>query len=196
MTGLVVVDVQRDLVDELSPESRTAFLQTLTPLIERARAARTPVIFVRHDGSPVELFPGSPGWEVAGELKRRPGEPVIDKRFRDAFRETALAEVLAELAIDELVICGMHSEFCVDATVREAERRGYRVTLVEDGHVTLPAGGLSADQIRAHVNRVAAGKIARILPAAALYPATATRTSGEDSEHRRGDGEDQFVKPL
>jgi len=173
-TALLVIDVQRALVDELEPEPRTAFLQTIVPVLARARAAHTPVVYVRHNGSPEELFPGTAGWEIAAEIEPEPGEPIVDKRFRDAFRETNLAEVLTGLAVDDLVICGMHSEFCVDATVREAERRGYRVALVEDGHVTLPGGGLTAEQIRAHVNRVARGRVARLVPAAATFAPAAT----------------------
>jgi len=173
-TALLVIDVQRALVDELETEPRTGFLETITPVLTRARAGRTPVVYVRHDGSPEELFPGTAGWEVAGEIGPEPGEPIVDKRFRDAFRETNLAEILRGLGVDEVVICGMHSEFCVDATAREAERRGYRVVLIEDGHVTLPGGGLSAEQIRAHVNRVASGRVARIVPAAAAFAPAAT----------------------
>jgi nicotinamidase-related amidase len=168
-TALLVIDVQRELVDALPPQRRTAFLGTLGALLERARGAGVPVVYVRHDGSPGELVPCTPGWEVAAEIAPRPGEPVVDKRFSDAFRETDLAAVLDKLGVDRVVACGMQTEFCVDATIREAERRGYPVTLVEDGHATFPYEGASEEQIREQVNRAARERFAQISPAAELF---------------------------
>jgi nicotinamidase-related amidase len=168
-TVLLIVDVQRGLVDALGAERRAAFLDTIKGLLERARAAGTPVVYVRHDGSPNELCMGSAEWQIAGEIAPFKGEPIVDKRFRDAFRETNLEEILGQVGVDHLVVAGMQTEYCVDSTVREAERRGYRVTLVEDGTATFAAEGTSEEQIRAHVHRVTRGEIARIVPAGALF---------------------------
>jgi nicotinamidase-related amidase len=79
------------------------------------------------------------------------------------------------LDVEHLVVCGMQTEFCVDATVREAERRGFRVTLVGDAHATYPVDGMSAEQIVAHVNRVARG-IADVVDSARVW---ALEGSGE-----------------
>jgi aminoglycoside 6'-N-acetyltransferase len=167
-TAFLVIDVQRALVDELAPARQTALLGTLAALLDRAHARGIPVVYVRHDGSPDELRPGTPEWEIAHEIAPRSGEPVVDKRFRDAFRETTLADVLDRLDVDHVVVSGMQTEFCIDATIREAERRGYRVTLVEDGHATYAVDGASEEQIRAQVHRVAQ-RIAQIVPAAELF---------------------------
>lgn len=175
--ALLVIDVQRALLEELAAERRAEFVQTLQRLLENARAADCPVVYVRHNGSPDELLPGTPGWEVAAEIEPLPGDPIVEKRFRDAFRETNLAEVLSGLGADELFVSGMQTEFCVDATLREADRRGYRVTLIEDAHATSPGGGLSEDQIRAHVHRVARDTVARIVPSADLFRPSAKATA-------------------
>jgi nicotinamidase-related amidase len=167
--ALLVIDVQRVLVDALDPQRRAAFLGTLGGLLERARGSGVPVVYVRHDGGAEELTPGTPEWEIAAEIAPRPGEPIVDKRFSDAFRETNLAAVLGELGADSVVACGMQTEYCVDATIREAERRGYHVTLVADGHATYAAEGASEEQIRAQVHRVARGRAGRIVPAAELF---------------------------
>ena len=167
-TALLIVDVQRVLVDELPPERRTALIATLDSLLARARDAGAPVVYVRHDGGPTELTPGTPEWEIASEIAPRANEPIVDKRFPDAFRETNLAEVLSGIGADRVVVAGMQTEFCIDATIRESERRGYGVTLVADGHATYAAEGLSEEQIRNHVHRVARERIA-IVPAGELF---------------------------
>ena len=165
--ALVIVDVQRLLVDGLEPSRRERFFSTLADLRRRARAAGVPVIYIRHQDE--EFVPGSAAWQIASEIAPGEGDPIVEKRFRDSFRETDLEAVLERFGVEQLVVCGMQTEFCVDATVREAERRGYRVTLVEDGSATFAAGGLSEDQIREHVHRVARGKVADIAPACALF---------------------------
>ncbi|HYZ15430.1 MAG TPA: cysteine hydrolase family protein [Candidatus Acidoferrum sp.] len=172
-TVLLVIDIQRSLVADLAPDRRSGFLRTVGELLERARTAGTPLVYVRHNDDELPL--GTAGWEIAEEVAPRPGEPIVEKRFRDAFRETGLEPMLKELGADHLVVCGMQTEFCVDATIREAERRGYRVTLVEDGHATYPAGSASEEQIRAQVHRVARGSVAAIVPAAEIFTTTDAR---------------------
>jgi nicotinamidase-related amidase len=166
-TALLVVDVQRMLVAYLEPSRRAEFLDGLTALLHRARAAEIPLVYVQHEDE--ELVPNTSGWEIADEITPRAAEPIVRKRYRDAFRETELSDVLARLGADHVVGCGMQTEFCVDATIREAERRGYRVTLVEDGHATFPEDGATEEQIRAQVNRVARGAVAEVVPAAGIF---------------------------
>ena len=54
--------------------------------------------------------------------------------------------------VAELVICGMHTEFCVDTTVRRALALGYPVVLVEDGHTTAGNSHVTPAQIIQHHN--------------------------------------------
>jgi len=172
-TALLVVDVQTALTDWLAAERRRDFLATLRELIARARAAGIPVVYVRH-GDEEDLIAGTAGWEITARIAPRPDEPIVDKRFRDAFRETTLAGVLERRSVERLVVCGMQSEFCVDATIREAERRGYRVTLVSDGHATYSSDDLSEEQIRGNVHRIARGEVAEIVAAEDLFVSAAT----------------------
>jgi nicotinamidase-related amidase len=165
--ALLVVDVQHALTEALDPPRRASFLATLTGLLSEARAAGVPVVYVRHQDE--ELAPGSRGWAITADIAPAAGDDIVEKRFRDAFRETNLDAVLRRLGAERVVVCGMQSEFCVDATVREAERRGYAVTLVADGHATYPAGGLSEEQIRDHIHRVAWGEVADIAPASSVF---------------------------
>jgi nicotinamidase-related amidase len=149
--ALLVVDVQRELVDELTPERRGTFLGTLTRLIDDARERGTQLVYVRHQDD--YLRAGTPSWEIADEIGPSDGEPIVEKRQGDAFEETDLGDVLSSRGVDHLVICGMQSDHCIDATARGAARRDYRVTVVEDGHATYASGGLSEEQIRSGINQ-------------------------------------------
>lgn len=129
---LLIIDVQRALLDELVPARRTELVDALVPLLDRARASAVPVVYVRHDGSPAELIPGTREWAIAADIAPRAGEPIVDKRFPDAFEQTSLTDVLTALAADHLIVAGMQTDVCVNATIGGAVRHGYRVTLAGD----------------------------------------------------------------
>ncbi|MGB8010366.1 MAG: cysteine hydrolase family protein [Terriglobales bacterium] len=164
-TALLVIDVQRGIVDDPSLVRKKEINQALDDtvariagLIVRARAASVRVIFVQHDGSRGHrLEPGTSGWPLRPEIAPQAGEPVIRKRACDAFFETTLGAELAAAGITRLVICGCMTQYCVDTTVRRAVSLGYDVVLAADGHMTADMGGLRFEQIIAHHNAVLDG---------------------------------------
>jgi nicotinamidase-related amidase len=78
------------------------------------------------------LIRGEPGHDIIEELYPKDGEPVIDKPGKGAFYATDLQTVLQNHGIQNLVVCGVTTEVCVNTTVREANDRGYRVVVPGD----------------------------------------------------------------
>ncbi len=72
------------------------------------------------------------GIEIIPELQPRADETIIDKPGKGAFYATDLEQVLRNLSIDTLVICGVTTEICVHSTVREARDRGFKCIVMED----------------------------------------------------------------
>src|SRR6185312_16562520 len=106
-------------------------------LIARAREAGAPIFFVQHDGGPNDPFhPGKPGFPFHDKLAPRPDDDVTVKHRGSAFHGTDFDAKLRRAGIDTLIVCGMQSEYCVDAAVHGAVERGYRVVLAADGHST------------------------------------------------------------
>ena len=63
--------------------------------------------------------------------------------------------MLQARGIDRLVICGLQTDYCVNATVRQAHALGYDVVLAADAHSTVDNGSMAAEQIIAnHNNRL------------------------------------------
>lgn len=166
---LLIIDVQRALLDELPAARQSELLGTLVPLLDKARSTGLPVVYVRHDGSPGELIPGTPEWQIASEIAPRAGEPIVEKRSSDAFAQTNLTEVLAALDADHLIAAGMQTDVCVNATIAAATERGYRVTLVADGHATSASNGYSEQQIREAMHEKTRARGVRITSAADLF---------------------------
>ena len=75
---------------------------------------------------------GEPGWEIIDDLAPLPGEPIIDTPGKGAFYATELENILTQHGIENLLVCGVTTEVCVNTTVREANDRGYRCVVLVD----------------------------------------------------------------
>ncbi len=149
-TALLVVDVQVGVVAE-NPGAESV-LPALAGLVDAARAAGRPVVWVQHDDE--ELVAGSDGWQVVPALGDR-DELHVRKQHRSAFGDTGLGTALRERGVDRVVLAGVQSAFCVDLAGKHALAEGFDVTLVGDAHANGPldtsAGTLSDEQVRAMV---------------------------------------------
>ncbi len=71
------------------------------------------------------------------ELAPRPDEPVVRSHTYDKFCDTPLDLALRSHDIRYLIITGVVTDVCVNATLMTAAMRDYRVTAVTDGVATL-----------------------------------------------------------
>jgi nicotinamidase-related amidase len=78
------------------------------------------------------LVRGEYGHDIVDELKPLPGEPVVDKPGKGSFYATDLDGILKNRGIQQLVVCGVTTEVCVQTTVREANDRGYDCLVLSD----------------------------------------------------------------
>ncbi|GAA1497618.1 isochorismatase family protein [Paeniglutamicibacter kerguelensis] len=129
-TALLVIDTQIDVVKD--GYERDAVLGNIRALVDAARSAGTPVIWVQH--SDPELKRGTPGWEIVPELDPRESEALVHKNYGDSFEATDLEAVLAAAEVGHLVVAGAESDACIRSTIHGAFTRGYDVTLVGDAH--------------------------------------------------------------
>jgi nicotinamidase-related amidase len=79
------------------------------------------------------LIRGEPGHDIIPDLYPAEGEVVIDKPGKGAFYNTPLEPLLRQRGIENLLVCGVTTEVCVNTTVREANDRGYRCIVIADG---------------------------------------------------------------
>lgn len=129
---MLVIDVQRDVM--AAAWHRDEVIATIVDVVDRARAAGVPVVWVQHsdDAMPRD----SEGWQYVPELVPGADEPLVHKRFGDSFADTDLADVLAERGVGHVVVVGAQTDACIRSTLHSALVRGYDVTLVSDAHTT------------------------------------------------------------
>lgn len=153
ISAMLVIDVQQGLcVGEGKPYDCEGTISRINQVTEKARAANIPVIFIQHESSSGYLEYGTEDWQLAGGLVSQPTDWYVRKTTPDSFLRTDLGHLLSEKGIDQLIICGMHTEFCVDTTTRRALALGYPVTLIGDAHTSAGNAAISAAQVIAHHN--------------------------------------------
>jgi len=161
--GLVIVDIQKDYFPDGAhplegPEEAAA---AAARLLEGFRSAGDPVFHVRHvwdEEGATFMRPGTEGVEIHEAVAPYGDEPVISKEHPNSFRETDLEQRLREAGVDELVVCGMMTSMCVDATVRAAVDLGFEITVAHDACATcdLDFGGQSVPAASVHAAFLAA----------------------------------------
>ncbi|MEV5545865.1 isochorismatase family protein [Streptomyces sp. NPDC052309] len=132
-------------------------------LLARARAAGTPVVHVVNDGgenTPYDIRAHIGA--ISDEVAPADGEPVVVKRFPNAFHATGLEDTLRELGHvpgggKDLVLAGFMTHMCVAFTAQGAFNLGYRPTVVAEATATrdlaapdgtvLPAGDLQTSAL-------------------------------------------------
>lgn len=148
-SALLVMDAQRSILDYL-PDQGRAVIAAIAPLVQAARAASMPILYVtvgfrpgfpeahpRNKGFAAlrasgRAFPEVPGSDIPEILAPRAGEPLVVKRRVSAFHGTELEVLLRAQSIDTLILTGISTSGVVLSTVRHAADADYGIVVVED----------------------------------------------------------------
>ena len=135
--ALLIIDIQRDYFPggayPLVEPDRAA--ENARRLLDAFRAAGEKILHLQHIwDAPDATFmrPGTDGVEIHPLLEPAEGEPVLEKAAPNGFIGTSLEQDLRTAGVDELVVAGMMSSMCVDATVRAGADLGFAMTVVHD----------------------------------------------------------------
>src|SRR5215208_8381368 len=140
-TALLIIDIQNDYFPggAMELEGADAAGAKAGAALEKFRNNGNAVIHVRHlsvrPGSTFFL-PGTRGADIHAAVAPQGAETIVEKNFPNSFRATNLEQTLKGLGVKTLVVAGMMTHMCVDATVRHAADLGYKVTLLADACAT------------------------------------------------------------
>lgn len=140
-TALLIIDIQKDYF----PGGK---MELVEPLAAAKKAYMLLQCFREHGGNHVHIqhvalkpdatffISGDRGTDIHDAVAHFEGEPIVQKHYPNSFRETNLLEILKGWGTERLVVCGMMTHMCVDATVRAAADLGFQVLLAEDACAT------------------------------------------------------------
>lgn len=134
---LLVIDTQKLITNERLYEF-DAFVSNVKELINKARENNIEVIYVRHDdGLGSELTKGTDGFEIYEEFKPLNSEKIFDKNVNSAFKETGLLAYLTAKDEKEIIIVGLQTDYCIDATVKCGFEHGFNIIVPEYANKTV-----------------------------------------------------------
>jgi nicotinamidase-related amidase len=174
-TALLIVDIQNDYFPggRMELVGSPAASERASELLAAFRARGLPVFHVQHVSTrPGATFfvPDTEGVRIRANVAPADGERVIVKHFPNSFRETELAGALRAAGVSKLVIAGMMTHMCIDATTRAAADAGYECVLAHDACATrdLKFGDATVPAAQVHAAFLAAlnGSYAKVVPAA------------------------------
>ena len=124
---LIVIDVQKGITDERLYDF-DGFIRNVTSIIDAARKNNVEVIYVQHDDGPGTGFSfGDKDFEIADQVAPKENEKIFIKTINSCFGNNDLANYLRESREKDLMIVGLQTNFCIDASVKSAFERGYKV---------------------------------------------------------------------
>lgn len=129
-TALIIVDIQ----DFYFPGGKAELVEPekaslkAKELLQFFREKQLPIIHVRHNFEP--------GGDIHEDVEPIEEEIVISKDYANSFRETDLLKHLQELNIEQVVVIGMQTHMCMEATTRAAADFGFKCIVVEDACAT------------------------------------------------------------
>jgi nicotinamidase-related amidase len=134
---LLIIDIQRDYFPGgayplVEPEAAAAEARRV---LDSFRAAGEPVIHMKHVWDAPDagfMRPGTEGIEIHPTVAPADGELILEKTSPNSFVDTPLEAELRQRDPDELVVAGMMSSMCVDATVRAAADLRFSPTVIHD----------------------------------------------------------------
>ena len=141
---LLVIDMQKALVNK-DLYAFDTFVDSTAQLVNAARKNGIEVIFVQHDaGSGSGLSVGDEGFEIIDPLRPTPGEKVFVKTINSCFGNQEFKAYMKQQEDKRLMIIGLQTNYCIDATVKSAFERGYDVYIPEGTNSTFDNPYMSA----------------------------------------------------
>lgn len=149
---LLVVDTQKLIVKPELYEFQV-FEQNVKNLIRVARENQIEVIYVQHDDGPgEELTKGVAGYEIYDEFKPEEGEAIFAKNVNSPFKESGLLEYLKNKSEDTIIVTGLQTDYCIDATVKCGFEHGFCVIVPENANSTYENEFMSAQETYEYYN--------------------------------------------
>ena len=140
-TALLIIDIQNDyfpggkypLIKPLEAAQKTYMI---LQCFRESGAHHVHIQHVSNEPDATFFISGDRGTDIHDSVAHFEGEPIVYKHEPNSFLNTNLLELLQSWGIERVVITGMMTHMCVDATARAAADLGFQVIVAEDACAT------------------------------------------------------------
>lgn len=153
-TAILVIDMQKDFTlpdgKFFYPETTGVMMETFVEKLDRFRelGVKIFIVYTAHpenekevnpeltrmfvNGKKASLVEGSKGSELDERIKVHEGDVLFRKNAPSAFFKTNLDEILRNMGIENVLVCGVKTNVCCRATATDASQYKYRTYMISD----------------------------------------------------------------
>ncbi|MED3563816.1 cysteine hydrolase family protein [Bacillus xiapuensis] len=136
-TALILVDIQNDYFPggKMPLHETEKAAKNARAILDYFRENKLPLFHIQHifkDTQAPFFAPDTEGVQIHPIVAPLESETVIIKHFPNSFLHTSLEAELKSKGIEHVIIVGMMSHMCIDATSRAAVDLGFSCTVIED----------------------------------------------------------------
>lgn len=140
-TALLLIDIQNDYFagGAMELEGSIAASRQAQRVLTHFRDHQQLRLHIQHlatKAGATFFLPNTAGANIHNQVQPLTAEVIIEKHFPNSFRETPLLDTLRQQGVDQLVISGMMTHMCIDATTRAALDLGFRCIVLQDACAT------------------------------------------------------------
>lgn len=141
--AVIVIDMINDFVAGVLKNDRAArIIPNIKVLLDYARKQKVPIVYATDAHLPgidrefdvwgEHAEAGSWGADIVDELKPEKGDVRVFKRKYSAFQGTGLDQLLRELKVDTVILCGVVTDICIQHTAADAFFNVYKIIVPKD----------------------------------------------------------------
>ena len=126
---LLVIDMQKGIVSN-GLYNYDKFLENIIKIVNAARDNNIQIVYFKHDaGLNSGLSQGDSDFEIIDEINPKPNDLLFIKTINSCFGNKEFKEYLKKQNDRRLMIVGLQTNYCIDATIKSAFERGYEIII-------------------------------------------------------------------
>lgn len=152
--ALLIIDMQNGVChykDQSVPNLKNLIIN-INDRIKTYASEEKPIIFIQHTDEGMQK--GSQSWEIIPELDTSHSKYFISKAHPNAFYHTELKEVLDKENVQSLEVCGLETQYCVDATVKFGHGLGFEIQMQKGSNSAWDNDYMTADETTAFYEEI------------------------------------------
>ena len=140
---LLILDAQK-LITTDKLYNFDVFVSNVKKLIEEARKNNMEVAYCRHYDDQ-GMLKGSDNFQIYDGFKPEENEKIFNKSVNSCFKESGLLEYLQSKGENEVILAGLMTDYCVDASVKCGFEHGLKMIIPANTNSTFDNDIMSAE---------------------------------------------------
>ena len=151
---ILAIDIKKGITND-KLYNFNGFVSNTTRILDTARKNGIEIIYFQHDDGPSSGFSvGDSDFLISDLFTPQSNEMIFVKEVNSCFGNKKFVEYLESKNDKELMIVGLQTNFCIDATVKSAFDREYHVVIPEGTNSTFDNEYMSAETTYKYYNNM------------------------------------------